>query len=36
MKTRIFIFVTIFTVLMGCVEHSIPKNDFMIFSFYRF
>ena len=30
MKTRIFIFVTIFTVLMGCVEHSIPKNDFMI------
>jgi len=30
MKTRVFIFITIFAMWMGCVNHSIPKNDFII------
>lgn len=30
MKTRIFIFIVIFTMLIGCINDSIPKNSFTI------
>lgn len=30
MKTRIFIFIIMLAMLVGCIDHSISKNDFMI------
>lgn len=30
MKTRIFIFVALFTMCIGCISHSVPTNDFII------
>ena len=30
MNIRIFIFVVIFVVLAGCINHPIPKNNFAI------